>query len=100
MALDHCYQNLGEAMQIPIKTFTLTVALFSGVSFFIISWWGIALGHGGESIPGLFGQLYLGYDYSFKGSLIGFLWGFFDWGIAGAIFAWLYNRIAKKMGES
>jgi hypothetical protein len=25
------------------------------------------------------------------GSLIGAFWGFIDWGIAGAIFAWIYN---------
>jgi hypothetical protein len=29
------------------------------------------------------------------GSLIGAVWGFFDWGIAGVIFAWLYNKINK-----
>jgi len=30
------------------------------------------------------------------GSVIGAAWGFVDWGIAGAIFAWLYNWIKKK----
>jgi hypothetical protein len=29
------------------------------------------------------------------GSLVGAVWGFFDWGIAGVIFAWLYNKINK-----
>jgi hypothetical protein len=27
------------------------------------------------------------------GSIIGAVWGFVDWGIAGVIFAWLYNKI-------
>jgi hypothetical protein len=27
------------------------------------------------------------------GSIIGAAWGFVDWGIAGVIFAWLYNKI-------
>ena len=87
-------------MRIPIKPFTLSVAIFAGFSFFIMAWCGIALGHKGESIPGLFGQLYIGYDYTFTGSIIGFLWGFFDWGVAGAIFAWLYNKIANKIESS
>jgi hypothetical protein len=29
------------------------------------------------------------------GSVIGAAYGFVDWGIAGAIFAWLYNKINK-----
>lgn len=83
-------------MKIPIKVFTLTVAIFAGFSFFIIAWWGIALGYGGQKVGGLFGQLYLGYTYTPLGSLIGTLWGFFDWGLTGAIFAWLYNRVLTK----
>jgi hypothetical protein len=30
------------------------------------------------------------------GSVIGAVWGFVDWGIAGVIFAWLYNKINNK----
>ena len=29
------------------------------------------------------------------GSVIGAAYGFVDWGIAGAIFVWLYNKINK-----
>lgn len=87
-------------MRIPIKPLALTVAIFAGFSFLLIAWCGILLGHEGESVPGIFGQLYLGYNYTFTGGLIGFLWGFFDWGIGSAIFAWLFNTIANKMEDS
>ena len=42
-------------------------------------------------------RIYIGYSFTPMGSIIGALWGFVDWGIAGAIFAWLYNWINKKI---
>tara|TARA_B100001964_G_C14079341_1_gene529509 strand:+ start:707 stop:949 length:243 start_codon:yes stop_codon:yes gene_type:complete len=35
---------------------------------------------------------YIGLDVSFVGGLIGFVWGFIDAGVGGALFAWLYNK--------
>lgn len=43
----------------------------------------------------LFERIYYGYSFTPMGSIIGAVWGFVDWGIAGAIFAWLYNKINK-----
>jgi hypothetical protein len=34
------------------------------------------------------------------GSLIGMVWGFIDAGIGGAVFAWLYNLLADKLGTA
>ena len=44
----------------------------------------------------LFERIYIGYSYTPLGSVIGAAYGFVDFGIAGAIFAWLYNWINKK----
>lgn len=41
------------------------------------------------------GTMYVGYQATMVGSLIGMLWGFIDAAIGGAIFAWLYNTLAK-----
>lgn len=82
-------------MKIPVKAFACTMAIFSALSFLLIAWWGMALGYGGE-VDGLFGKLYSGYSYSFMGSLIGAAWGFVDWGIGGALFAWLFNWVSAK----
>jgi hypothetical protein len=95
-------------MRIPIKPFSLTVAIFSGVSLFLIAWWGFCAANyfpdmvnpdmgGTTSIPGVFGYLYYGYEFTPIGSLYGFIWGFVDLGVAAAIFAWLFNKIADKM---
>jgi hypothetical protein len=42
----------------------------------------------------MIGKIYIGYNISAAGSLIGLIWGFVDALIGGAIFAWLYNLIA------
>lgn len=41
------------------------------------------------------GSLYIGYNSTIIGSLVGALWGFIDAGIFGLLFAWLYNKLAK-----
>jgi len=41
----------------------------------------------------LFERIYIGYSFTPIGSVIGAVWGFVDWGIAGIIFGWLYNKI-------
>lgn len=41
----------------------------------------------------IIGTLYLGYDASLSGIIVGMIWAFFDWGIAAYILAWLYNRV-------
>jgi len=46
------------------------------------------------------GRIYIGYNISLTGSLIGLLWGFFDGMIGGAIFAWLYNLLSNKFSKT
>ncbi len=40
-------------------------------------------------------SVYIGYDLSPIGIVLGMLWGFVDAAIGGLIFAWLYNKLAK-----
>ncbi|MBN2422882.1 bacteriophage holin [Candidatus Woesearchaeota archaeon] len=47
----------------------------------------------GRPIVSLLGSMYLGYNPSFSGSLIGLVWAFLDGFIAGFIGIWLYNKI-------
>ena len=77
-----------------IRSVALTTGIFGAVAMFLLAWWLIIIGNA-EGPTTLFERIYIGYSFTPLGSVIGAVWGFVDWGIAGAIFAWLYNRINK-----
>ena len=82
-------------MKLNIKAFSLALGLFWGVGLFLITWWMI-VNNGITHQTLMIGKIYIGYDVSPLGSIIGMIWGFFDGIIGGAIFAWLYNLISEK----
>jgi hypothetical protein len=57
--------------------------------------WMAAFGWGRELVTVL-SSLYIGYNASFFGGIIGGIWAFIDGAVAGAIIAWVYNLVAKK----
>ena len=77
-----------------IRSVGLTAGIMGSLSMFFLAWWLIIIGNA-EGPTTLFERIYIGYSFTPIGSIIGALWGFIDFGIAGAIFAWLYNRINK-----
>ena len=77
-----------------IRTCGLTLGIFGSATMFFLSWWLILTGNAEGPIT-LFERMYIGYSFTPMGSVIGAAYGFVDWGIAGAIFAWLYNKINK-----
>ena len=79
---------------ISVRSCGLTLGIFGAVSMFTLAWWLILIGNA-EGPTTLFERIYIGYSFTPLGSVIGAAWGFVDWGIAGAIFAWLYNLINK-----
>ena len=78
-----------------IRACGLTLGIFGAGTMFLLAWWLILTGNA-EGPTTLFERIYIGYSFTPIGSIIGAVWGFVDWGIAGAIFAWLYNWISKK----
>jgi hypothetical protein len=86
------------AMKLNVWAFGLTCALIWGFGLLAITWWIIAFAEADAEYKTLVSRVYLGYAITPVGSLIGFLWAFFDGLIGGAIFAWLYNFLAGKMG--
>jgi len=78
-----------------IRSLALTTGIFGSCTMFLLAWWLILTG-GAEGPTTLIERIYIGYSFTPKGSLIGAIYGFVDWGIAGAIFAWLYNLINRK----
>ncbi len=82
-------------MKLNIRAFAVAFGLWWGVGIFLGTWWVIALS-GSTGEPTFLARIYIGYEISPLGSIIGFAWGAFDALIAGAIFAWLYNTIAER----
>lgn len=81
-------------MKLNVKAFALTTGLCWGIGLFCLTWWIILFdGASGETL--IIGKIYRGYCVSALGSVIGLAWGLVDGFIGGAIFAWLYNYIAK-----
>jgi len=79
-----------------IRSFGLTAAIFGASAMFFLAWWLILSGNA-EGPKTLLERVYIGYSFTPIGSLIGAAWGFVDFGIAGLIFAWLYNFIKNKI---
>lgn len=82
-------------MKFDVKAFALACGIIWGLSLFLLTWWVIAFeGASGNTTP--IGLVYRGYAISPAGSVIGLAWGFLDGVIGGAVFAWLYNRLAGQ----
>ena len=77
-----------------IRSVGLTTGIFGAITMFLLAWWLILTGNAEGPIT-LVERVYIGYSFTPMGSIIGALYGFVDWGIAGALFAWLYNLIDK-----
>lgn len=80
-------------MKLNIKAFALTCSLIWGIGLFFLTWWIIAF-DGATGQVTLIGQLYRGYSITPVGSVIGLVWAFCDGFVGGAVFAWLYNKLA------
>ena len=83
-------------MTLNVKALALASGLLWGFGIFALTWWIIAF-EGATGEPTLIGRLYRGYTISPAGSVIGLAWAFADGLIGGALFAWLYNRLAARL---
>jgi hypothetical protein len=82
-------------MRLNVRAFALASAVIWGFGLFAFTWWVMAF-EGATGDATIIGRLYRGYTISPLGSVIGFVWGFFDALIGCAIFALLYNFLAKR----
>ena len=84
-----------KKIKMSVRTLGLTLGIFWGASMFFLAWWMMFTGNAEGPIT-LLERIYIGYNFTPMGSVIGAVWGFVDGGIAGIIFAWLYNLIDRK----
>lgn len=81
-------------MKLDVKAMAVAGGILWGASMFILTWVGI-LGYGSNVTAEIAKSYYIGYSVTPLGSVIGAIYGFCDAGIGLAIFALLYNKLAK-----
>lgn len=79
---------------INIRAFALTCGIFWAASLILIAVLTMKTGLG-LSFVDMAAEVYLGYGPTPVGVVIGAVWGFLDGLVCGAIFAWLYNKLAR-----
>lgn len=83
------------------KMLGLILGILFGLSVFIATNWLVIKGPemtpSGDYVVGphlqLLSQFFIGYEVSFWGSVIGFLYGFALGTFSGALIGWIYNKI-------
>ena len=75
--------RVGLALGKVTSIYMILLALFSK----IFGW--------GSVVLRLIGSMYVGYDTSLKGIIVGAVWGFIDAFIAGWLFALIYNHLGR-----
>ncbi len=78
------------AKKIPYSRLGLTLGILGSAYVFLMGI--LAYFHIGRPIVDILGSLYIGYEATILGSLIGAVWAFIDCYIAGTAGEWLYKR--------
>ena len=81
--------------KLSVKAFALAGGILWGGSILLLTWLEI-WGYGSAVAASMVKSYYIGYVVTPAGSAIGAVYGFFDAGIACAIFALIYNKLAVK----
>jgi|GEM_PF-329504 len=87
-----------NSMKLNIKAFALSVGIILALAVFIVTVIAV-LFHWEANTLWKLHKIYIGYSPSWPGAFVGLVWGFVDGCIAGAIFAWLYNKLLGSPGE-
>ncbi|MDD5618766.1 MAG: bacteriophage holin [Candidatus Omnitrophica bacterium] len=76
------------------KALGLSLGIVWSAGVFIMGVASMAFNWGTKFVE-IFSSMYIGYNSTLTGSVIGAVWGFVDAGIGGVLVAWLYNKFAK-----
>lgn len=82
-------------MKFNIKALALTCGIFWAASVLLMGLFAAYFGWCTAFVD-LIANAYIGYGPTLAGAIIGTIWAFVDATFCGAIFAWLYNRLAGK----
>jgi hypothetical protein len=81
--------------KLDVKALGLTVGIFWSLYCVLLGLTSMLLDFGTPLLE-LLSCLYVGYKPTPLGAVIGGLWAFLDGFIAGAVVAWLYNRLVRQ----
>ncbi len=83
-------------MAVNVKALALTLGLLWGGGMFVLGIAAALTGWGAGLVDPL-ASLYIGFDATLTGSLIGAAWGLVDGAIFGGLIAWLYNVFDARL---
>ena len=75
------------ALGLGIGVLAAAYAFLLGLAALLFDW--------GTGMVVTMSSLYIGYEATFLGSIIGAIWAFVDGFIAGVVIAWVYNKFRK-----
>jgi len=78
-----------------VKALTLALG-FSWAICVLFAGWAAIFGWGAGFVE-IMSSMYIGYEASFIGGLVGAVWGFVDGAIAGLLISFLYNFFSSKL---
>jgi hypothetical protein len=80
-------------MKLHVRSFGLATGVVAGLFILFLTLISLWFGRG-ETIDALVVP-FPGFSRSLGGAIVGMIWGFVDGFIAGALLAWLYNRLSS-----
>ena len=85
-------------MKLSVKAFAVSAGIIWGLALFMVITLNMITDSYGAVFLTVVGSIYPGYHpgTGISSIIVGALYGFVDAGIAGLIFAWLYNLFAKE----
>ena len=87
-------QTGGKMEKVSMKGLAAGLGVSWG-GFMLIIGWGSCFGWGTKLLEA-FSNIYIGFNSSFLGGIIGLIWGFVDGALGGAIIALVYNFVSRK----
>ncbi|MFC1568100.1 bacteriophage holin [Candidatus Margulisiibacteriota bacterium] len=79
-------------MKLDALKFGLAMGIVWAVAVLLMPLMGLIGGWGSALVKGI-GGLYIGYQPTIGGAIIGMIWAFFDMGIFGLVIALIYNKL-------
>jgi len=80
--------------KLDVKALGLTLGLVWGSGILILGIISMFSTFGMDFVA-LMGSVYIGYNSTWEGTLVGTIWGFCDGAVCGALIAWVYNKFSK-----